>query len=375
MNICKKAFFFLALLFFSNTFAARLMQPAGPAYSPAVEQGLRSIVYSTHIYGQPPKYGQGLRIALFQNWDRVGSKAAMEYNFEQLVVAIKAAKKYGAQLISFPELYLTGYALDPKTAKQFAETKDGYFIKKAKQVAKQYDIAIALPYAEKFTNKKGKNFYYDAIALINRHGKLLESYRKTHLFGIAERLNWSAGNGPYNVYKINGFPMGILNCYEAEFPELSRILALKGAKLIVIPTAADNYWKLRSGKWTAVRYPNIASLLLPASSYSNNIFIAYNNHAGYEKIGKDFWHYQGNSTIADPHGNILLAAKNDQTTLLIADVIPKYYGPTHPEQANYLRDRRPRLYKELVKDTVEFNGGHTYPPYPKGKDDYPGLRH
>ncbi|MBU0455822.1 MAG: hypothetical protein KKA99_03475 [Gammaproteobacteria bacterium] len=175
------------------------------------------------------------------------------------------------------------------------------------------------------------------------------------------------------MIKINGFPVGILNCYEAEFPELSRILAVKGAKLIVIPTAADTYWKMYNGQWTDVRYPDISKLLLPAFSYANNIFISYINHAGYEFLGKDFWHYEGNSTIVDPHGKVVLSANKDQATLLIADVVPKYYGPTHPENANYLRDRRPRLYEELLKTKVKFDGDHVYPSYPEGEYIYPGF--
>ncbi|MBU0455585.1 MAG: nitrilase [Gammaproteobacteria bacterium] len=370
--LCKSLFISIFILFSTTTFAARLLQPAGPANSQQVQTGLHSVKYKLNIYDTPPAFGEGLRIASFQNWGRSGTKQAMNANFKQLVTMVKKAKQYGAQLIGFPELYLPGYALSPQDAKNLALTKNSPEIQKIQKIAKQYNVAIVLPYAEK-AQINGKWKYFDAIAFINNHGKLLESYRKTHLFGIAERLNWSAGNGPYNVYKINGFPVGILNCYEAEFPELSRILALKGAKLIVIPTAADTYWKMYNGQWTDVRYPDISKLLLPAFSYANNIFISYINHAGYEFLGKDFWHYEGNSTVVDPHGKVVLSADKDQATLLIADVVPKYYGPTHPENANYLRDRRPRLYEELLKTKVKFDGGHVYPRYPQGEDIYPGF--
>lgn len=347
-------------------------QPA--IYPPSVEKAERELVYRMNLYSKPPSFGEGLRLAIFQNRDHVGSKKAMAYNFSQLNRAVKAAKRYGAQIISFPELYLTGYALNPKMARDLSQFSDGPFIKKAQAVARKHRMAIVLPYAEKAKGKDGKLHYYDAIALIDSKGKLLESYRKTHLFALAERLNWSAGNGPYNVYKINGFPVGILNCYEAEFPELQRILALKGAKLIVIPTAADNYYTLPDGKRTKVPYPDVSKLLIPAAAYANNIFVAYSNHVGYEQIGKEKWLYQGNSVIADPYGNLLLAANHSQTTLLIADIVPKAYGPTHPSKANYLRDRRPRLYHELIKTTVPFEGGYHYPAYPAGEYDYPGYQ-
>ena len=344
-----------------------------PIYPASVVKGQKSLVYRMNIYAKPPAYGEGVRLAIFQNRDHVGTKKAMAYNFKQLVRAVKAAKQYGAQIISFPELYLTGYALDPKLAHELAQFSNGPYIRKLQNVAKKNNIAIVLPYAEKAKGKDGKLHYYDAIAFINSKGKLLESYKKTHLFAIAERMNWSAGNGPYKVFKINGFPIGILNCYEAEFPELQRILALKGAKLIVIPTAADHYYIMPSGQRTKVPYPDVSRLLIPAAAYANNIFIAYSNHVGFEHLGKDSWQYQGNSVIADPYGKLLLAANHDQTTLLIADIVPKYYGPTHPAHANYLRDRRPRLYQELTKTTVPFGGGYTYPKYPAGEYQYPGM--
>jgi len=333
----------------------------------------QKLVYRMNIYKKPPEPGNGVRLAVYQSRDHVGSKKAMADNFAQLEQAIKEAKKYQVQIISFPELYLTGYSLDPKLAQKLAITKNSDYIRKTQALAKKYQMAIILPYAEKAKDAKGVERYYDSIAFISADGQLLESYKKTHLFALAERLNWSAGNGPYNVYQINQFPVGILNCYEAEFPELQRILALKGAKLIVIPTAADHYYTKPSGQRTKVPYPDISRLLIPASAYANNIFIAYSNRTGYEKLGKDKWLFQGNSVIADPHGKLLLAAEHRQKTLLIADIIPDAYGPTHPEDANYLRDRRPRLYQELTKTKVPFDKGYTYPAYPQGEYDYPGY--
>ena len=344
-----------------------------PTYPPSVEKAEKALVYRMNIYSKPPSFGEGVRLAIFQNRDHVGSKEAMAYNFSQLERAVESAKRFDAQIISFPELYLTGYALNPKMARDLSQFSDGPYIKKAQAVAKKNRMAIVLPYAEKAKGKDDALNYYDAIALINSKGELLESYRKTHLFALAERINWSAGDGPYNVYKINGYPIGLLNCYEAEFPELQRILALKGAKLIVIPTAADYYYTMPDGNRTKVPYPDVSKLLIPAAAYANNIFVAYSNHVGYEQIGKDKWLYQGNSVIADPYGKLLLAADRRQTTLLIADILPKAYGPTHPSKANYLRDRRPRLYHDLHKTTVPFGGGHQYPAYPAGKKDYPGY--
>jgi predicted amidohydrolase len=197
------------------------------------------------------------------------------------------------------------------------------------------------------------------------------SYRKTHLWGKEERANWSFGDKLCPVFAINGLPVGLLNCYECEFPELSRILALKGAKLIVGPTAADCYDTAPNGKRSALPYPDISRSLIPAYAYANNIFFAYSNHCGYESLKGHQWHYRGNSIVAGPHGDIIVAANHQQDTLLVADVIPSFYGPTHPE-SHYLKDRRPGMYHELVKPKAGFvPGGWVYPAYKDGKEIMP----
>ncbi|MBW1946261.1 MAG: hypothetical protein JRJ51_26130, partial [Deltaproteobacteria bacterium] len=172
------------------------------------------------------------------------------------------------------------------------------------------------------------------------------------------------------VFEVFGFKVGVLNCYENEFPELSRILALGGAKLIIGPTAADGYYTLPNGKRSAVPYPDISTLLLPAHAYSKNVFFAYSNRAGYEKRGKDQWHYRGNSIIIGPHGDIIVQAGHQQDTMLISDCIPAYYGMTHPApKYNYLKDRRPRMYQPLTSPKADFvPGGFKYPEYKGGRE-------
>ena len=198
----------------------------------------------------------------------------------RLEKAVKRAKDFQVQLLSFPELYVPGYTLSPETAKKAAEFKDGPSITKGCGIARKYHMALLLPYAEKVDQPDGGVNYYDSIAVINENGVLLDSYRKTHLYGQQERDNWSFGTGDYKVHRIFGFPVGVLNCYECEFPELPRILALKGAKLIVGPTAADRYYTMTNGKRSDVPYPDISRILIPAYAYANNLFFAYSNHNG-----------------------------------------------------------------------------------------------
>ncbi|MEM1059762.1 MAG: carbon-nitrogen hydrolase family protein [Verrucomicrobiota bacterium] len=296
-----------------------------------------------------PEAGKGLRLAVYQGPTEVGSADAIEANLEQLESVVKMAKARDVHVISFAELYVTGYALNPELVAQFAQPIDGPAMRRVAKIASANGIAVICPYPEKATDT-GNVKFYDSIALFGPGGEILQNYRKTHLFGQAERDNFSAGDGPYEVCSINGVKLGILNCYEAEFPELSRILAIEGAKVIVIPTAADYYYTLTTGERTRVPYPDISRNLIPAHAFENHCFIAYSNRCGYEHVGAQNWHYRGNSMIASPHGELLLQARAEET-LLIGDCLPGEFGPTHPE-GDYLQDRRTDLYHHLVRPNV-----------------------
>ncbi len=299
-----------------------------------------------------PEKGRGIRLGIYQGECEVGSPEAVKSNLARLEKIVSEAKEHQVQLISFPELYLTGYALGPQLTKELAEPVNGPSMTRVAEIAKDNNMGIICPYPE-LDNASGKNAYYDSIAVFSPDGELLHNYRKVHLFGEAEKLNFSSGGDCgdadkiFKVINVFGFPVGILNCYEAEFPELSRILALRGAKLIVIPTAADYYYTLPNGKKTEIPYPDISKKLLPAHSFENHIHIAYSNRCGHETVGEQSWEYRGNSIICAPNGNVLLAPEPEET-LIIGDIVPEDFGRTHPE-GNYLKDREPALYHDLIK--------------------------
>ncbi|KAA6187959.1 nitrilase [Thiohalocapsa marina] len=317
---------------------------------------------------------------------------AVRDNLDTLRAVAERAAGHGVHLLSFPELYLTGYDVtDAASAHQLAEEIQRQGILEAvAAVAREQGLAIICPYPEAAT-VAGERRYYDSIAVYDRTGELLKNYRKTHLWGGDERNNWSFGHvhpeegEAYSVFEVNGLRVGVLNCYEAEFPELCRILALKGAELVVIPTAADDYTVLRTGELTKTPYPDV-QFLIRANAWHNHIFCAYSNRRGSETLhGKVVGGYLGNSCLADPHGQFLIPVMtlpprredqpgsgwNDQM-LLIADCVPAFYGPTHPETrindrsaaTRYIDDRRWDLYGPLVApERVDQDSG-AVTPYP-----------
>ncbi|KEF42185.1 MAG: nitrilase [Cyanobium sp. CACIAM 14] len=303
----------------------------------------------TFLRSRPPAAGEGLRLGIWQGTGNAGSAGAVLENLQRLEQVCALAAAHGVQLLAFPELYLTGYIVTPAIVRELAEGVDGPSLGRVAAAARRHGLAVACPFAERAT-VAGAERFYDAIALIDADGRLLRNYRKTHLWGPDEKLCWSPGyqhpeEGPaLTVQRVNGLGVGLLNCYEAEFPELTRRLALEGARLVLIPTAADAWALLSSGERTDRPYPDVSRTLIPAHAFENQCFVAYANRCGEETVhGRVMAAYLGNSIICGPHGDVLVAAR-PEPTLLIADCLPGDYGPTHPAGTNYHQDRRPELY-------------------------------
>lgn len=336
------------------------------------------MIYSTYLKEDKPEPGKGIRLAIYQGRGQVGSKEAVEHNLNVLEEAVKKAKKLDAQLVSFSELYLTGYTLADELIPVLAEEKDGPSMQRISKIAKENSIGIICPYPEK-AEVGGKVRYYDGMAVFDENGVLVKNYRKAHLWGPVEKQKWASGYEfkeegiAYDVIKINDFPIGVANCYEAEFPELTRILALKGAKLVVIPTAADEWEWVEfpkkdengkfiegTGKKTPFAYPDVSKNVIPVHAQESTIFVAYSNGYGEEMMGENpMMDFLGNSVIANPCGEVMVAGRKEET-LLVADCIPEDYGSIHPRPSDYLENRRPDLYAELVAKKVNADGGIEY---------------
>ena len=280
----------------------------------------------------------------------VGTFEAKDFFIEQLKNAMTSAHAAGAQFIVTPELYLTGYSMKPETAHKMAdEVGNSIYLQKVSEMAKLFHMGVALAYPELAHTENGIE-YFDAITVFNQTGHVAYTYRKTHLYGQAERDLFSAGD-EFFVTKINGVGVGALNCYEAEFPEISRILALKGAQVLIAPTAADRFYRRRNGEMAQVAYPDVSDTHCALRAYENRAFFAYINRSGREVMGGSEWIYQGNSIINSPLGTPVVKAW-PEPSLLIADLVPQDWGISHPEEPvyNYLHDRRPELYSILTEE-------------------------
>lgn len=226
-----------------------------------------------------PAEGEGLRVALYQGQGPVGSREAVEQNLERLAEVAALAADYDCQTVVFPEKYTTGYAIGPEQCRELAEHREGPSIERARLVAKEHGLAVVLPYPE-----RDGDAFYDSISVIASDGLVAANYRKTHLYGAAERRNYSFGQELPPVVTINGVGVGVLNCYECEFPPLYQYLADQGAKIVLGPTAADGHFRLADGTMSQVPYQDATRHIIPAMASIWRLFIAYANRRGWEQV-------------------------------------------------------------------------------------------
>ena len=249
------------------------------------------------------------------------------------LLRVKAAEaaRAGAGLAIFPEMFLTGYNIGDAVFK-LAEPVDGPSSQKAAAIAREAGVALLYGYPE----RDGDTVYNSAL-LIGRDGAPLANYRKTHLYGSEEKRLFAPGKS-LMLAELDGLKIGILICYDVEFPEAVRALALAGAELIAVPTALIRPFDV------------VARTIVPARAFENQVYVAYAGMCGSEAgLG-----YCGLSCIVGPDGQDLARAGSGPD-LLFADIdlsaIPKG-RMSNP----YLSDRRPRLYSAGVKEVLSHSG-------------------
>ena len=261
-----------------------------------------------------------MKIALYQGPGAFNNPQA---GFAHLHGVATAAKAQGAELLLLTEMYLSGYNIGPEAALKHAIPRAG--LAPAQEMAKSLHLALVFGYPELVDGKVA-----NAAVLISPDGEIILNYRKTHLFGDLDRNMFSARGEEFPVAELNGTKIGLLICYDIEFPEPARRLALAGADLILVPTAVME------------PYEQVARHVIPSRAYENQVYLAYANHSGAENgLG-----YIGLSSICGPDGTVLaMAGKNEE--LLFADTDPAHHAAVRKADP-FFKDRRPELYGPLA---------------------------
>ncbi|HHV72915.1 MAG TPA: hypothetical protein GXX38_09985 [Clostridia bacterium] len=215
-----------------------------------------------------------------------------EANLKKSVEFIKKAAAQGAQIICLPELFITGYELNREGFLRNAERLDGPTISTLSNLAKELGVYIIAPLPEQGDLT---GVIYNSAVLLDRWGEIVGVFRKTQLWA-KEKLYFRPGDR-LPVFDTEYGKIGILICYDAEFPEIGRRLALQGAEIFFIPSA-----------WT-IGYKHTWDTALAARCLENTVF-----GVGVNMVGEG---QCGHSRIIDPQGRNLQEAGKDEETILI----------------------------------------------------------
>ncbi|MCX5016293.1 MULTISPECIES: carbon-nitrogen hydrolase family protein [unclassified Streptomyces] len=263
-----------------------------------------------------------LRTALLQSSGRLGDTAE---NLKALDEAVARAAQGGAGLLVTSEMFLTGYALEIQDIAALAEPADGPSAAAIGEIARRHGVAVLYGYPE-----RAGEAVFNAAQLIGPDGVPLANYRKTHLFGCFEQDAFTPGDTPVVQADLGGLRVGIMICYDVEFPENVRAHALAGTDLLLVPTAQMHPFQF------------VAEQLVPVRAFENQMYIAYVNRTGPE--GE--FEFVGLSCLASPDGVTRTRAGRGEE-LVFGEADPELLSASRANNP-YLRDRRPGLYASLV---------------------------
>ena len=256
---------------------------------------------------------------------------------ECLANGISSAAAQGAQLVCLQELTLSPYfcTRSDVNAKPFMEDiPTGPTAQFVGTMARKNKVFITASLFEKAG--------YNTAVAFGPDGKLIAVTRKQHIPSgekYHEDFYFKPGDSDYPVHKIAGHQLALPTCYDQWFPELSRIYGLKGAEILVYPTAIG-------GEPTAPGFdsqPMWQKVMVAQGIMSNTFIIAVN------RIGReDNLTFYGSSFISTPTGEILAQAPRDKSTVLVAELDfaqRELWGRLFP----FAQQREPGTYQELVR--------------------------
>jgi predicted amidohydrolase len=268
-------------------------------------------------------------VALGQISCKVGDK---EHNIETMKKVIRQAKKKKADLIAFPELALTGYVVRDRAYELAEPIPNGPSVQLLEEIAKKEDVHIILGMIEK--SAKASALLHNTAVLIGPHGyigKYEKMYLPTH--SVFEEKRYFRPGYQTPVFETSIGKLGMIICYDVYFPEVTRLLTLKGAKLVVCISASPS---VRKGFFET---------LTAARAIENTVFLAFVNLAGIED-GLQFW---GGSRIIAPSGGLISQAKYDEDDLIAATI--SYSDLTRVQAwVPTLRDLRPEIFNSLRQE-------------------------
>jgi N-carbamoylputrescine amidase len=259
---------------------------------------------------------------------------------------VQTARK-GARIVCLQELFRSRYFCQKEDASLFAlaEKIPGETTEVLSEVARSKGIVIVAPVFEKRTD----GVYHNSAVVIDADGGLAGHYRKMHIPDdpcYYEKFYFTPGDLGFRAFQTRYAKIGVLICWDQWFPEAARLTALRGAQILLYPTAIG--W-LRGEKPEIRRQQAEAWEMIQRShAVANGVYVAAANRVGRE--GRlTFW---GRSFVSGPFGQRLALASATREQDLIVECDLSLVGKTR-QSWPFLRDRRVDEFRGLTKRFID----------------------
>jgi len=264
-----------------------------------------------------------------------------EKNLKNALDRIAVAARQGAKLVCLQELFRSLYFCQKEDYECFdlAETIPGPTTRLLSQAAKKHKITLASSLFEKRTG----GLYHNTAVVFGPDGKILGTYRKMHIPddpGFSEKFYFAPGDTGFQPIDTPVGRLGVLVCWDQWYPEAARLMALRGAEILVYPTAIGlarsekrELHRVQLGAWQTIQRSH---------AIANGVYVLSINRIGREDH-LDFW---GTSFVSDPFGRVMAQASSDKAEIVRATLDLDQIGITR-QHWPFLRDRRIDAYGGL----------------------------
>ena len=251
----------------------------------------------------------------------------------------KAVSEYEAELVVFPETATTSFVtgLDAEELWDLVDEAPGSITRDVQAAARSLGVHVVWP---SYRRGPERGVIYNSAILIGPDGEIIGIYDKTHPFPLERRDcgGWVTVGNHADVYETALGSIGMIVCYDGDFPELSRLLAVKGAEVIVRPAAL-------------LRSFDIWHITNAARAYDNHVYVIATNAVGPDAGGN---YYLGHSMIVNPIAWRLAQARGGEEIIAIKlDPDPLRYvtwGSKSLQIFDHLEDRNLELYGEILQE-------------------------
>jgi N-carbamoylputrescine amidase len=286
-----------------------------------------------------------MKIALIQQKSYKSKKETVEKTIEY----IKEASKNGVELVVLQELHQSEYFCQSEDTKFFdyaSSWRDD--IKFWASIAKRYNIVLITSLFEERT----AGLYHNTAVVFEKDGTIAGKYRKMHIPddpAFYEKFYFTEGDLGFEPIDTSIGKLGVMVCWDQWYPEGARIMTLKGAEIIIYPTAIG--WFDNDTIEEKKRQLDSWIIIQRSHAIANGVFIVSCNRVGFEKDssgvldGINFW---GNSFVCDPQGEIIAKADHQKEIILYANIDKKRIKEVR-DIWPFLRDRRICSYNDILK--------------------------